>query len=311
MLEETLRFREQELEKKENLLRRMSVGADDTKKKLVQSEMKLRQLTQTTLKDMRLKFKDKLNEIEVLKEMVKSANKQAKAKDIDIQRLSNRIKRLEKMTELGKGIIQDAQSMEGGVIEEANEMNETESALDAGLYQTPLKGAAALGQGSSLGINMVGLGMGPRNDQLGLNPMNYNNVDEEVQMEMLQAQQQRPYQLKGSSIKSKVISNGAANFRNSKQKEIDEALELDRMLEQERRNMSNDIFQKKVDQKYDVYYNNLHGNGGNMKNNSTSIRGIFGSSQDDVASLRMGEQTGTKYYDGMLPNLNVSKRECI
>ena len=54
---------------------------------------------------MRLKFKDKLNEIEVLKEMVKSANKQAKAKDIDIQRLSNRIKRLEKMTELGKGII--------------------------------------------------------------------------------------------------------------------------------------------------------------------------------------------------------------
>ena len=61
------------------------------------------------------------------------------------------------------------------------------------------------------------------------------------------------------------------------------------MLEQERRNMSNDIFQKKVDQKYDVYYNNLHGNGGNMKNNSTSIRGIFGSSQDDVASLRMGE----------------------
>jgi hypothetical protein len=74
--------------------------------------------------------------------------------------------------------------MEGGVIEEANEMNETESALDAGLYQTPLKGVVALGQGSSLGTNMVGLGMGPRNDQLGLN---YNNVDEEVQMEMLQA----------------------------------------------------------------------------------------------------------------------------
>ena len=47
----------------------------------------------------------------------------------------------------------------------------------------------------------------------------------------------------------------------------------------------------------------------NMKNNSSSIRGIFGS-QDDGASLRMGEQTGTKYYDGMLPNLNVSKREC-
>lgn len=54
---------------------------------------------------MKVKLKDKLNEIEVLKEMVKSANKQAKAKDIDIQRLQKRIIRLEKMTELGKGII--------------------------------------------------------------------------------------------------------------------------------------------------------------------------------------------------------------
>lgn len=54
---------------------------------------------------MKVKLKDKLNEIEVLKEMVKSANKQAKAKDIDIQRLNKRIQRLEKMNELGKGII--------------------------------------------------------------------------------------------------------------------------------------------------------------------------------------------------------------
>ena len=225
MVEETLRFREQELEKKENLLRRMSAGADETKKKLVQSEMKLRQLTQTTLKDMRAKFKDKLNEIEVLKEMVKSANKQAKAKDIDIQRLTNRIKRLEKMTELGKGIIQDAVSMDGGAIEEANEINEDENT-----FQTPLKGGNLPPSGvpqPSLGV----LGVGPRNDQLGLNPLNYSNVDDEVQMEILQAQQQRPYQIKASNIKAKVINQGVANFRNSKQKEIEEALELDRMLE--------------------------------------------------------------------------------
>ena len=49
------------------------------------------------------------------------------------------------MTELGKGIIQDASSMDGGAIEEANEMNETESALDNGIYQTPLKGAGGMG----------------------------------------------------------------------------------------------------------------------------------------------------------------------
>lgn len=33
---------------------------------------------------MKLKMKDQANEIDVLKEMVKSATKQAKAKDIDI-----------------------------------------------------------------------------------------------------------------------------------------------------------------------------------------------------------------------------------
>lgn len=37
--------------------------------------MKIRQVTQTTLRDMKAKLKDKLDEIEVLKEMVKSANK--------------------------------------------------------------------------------------------------------------------------------------------------------------------------------------------------------------------------------------------
>jgi hypothetical protein len=36
------------------------------------------------MRDLKIKHKDKLNEIEVLKEMVKSANMQAKAKDIDI-----------------------------------------------------------------------------------------------------------------------------------------------------------------------------------------------------------------------------------
>lgn len=45
MLEETLRFKESDLEKKESLLRRMSSGADEAKKKLSQAEMKLRQIT--------------------------------------------------------------------------------------------------------------------------------------------------------------------------------------------------------------------------------------------------------------------------
>jgi hypothetical protein len=40
---------------------------------------------------MKNKMKEQQNEVEVLKEMVKSATKQAKAKDIDIQRLTKKI----------------------------------------------------------------------------------------------------------------------------------------------------------------------------------------------------------------------------
>ena len=60
------------------------------------AEVKLRQITQTTLKDLKAKLKDRNQEIEVLKEMVRSANRQAKSKDIDIARLSKKIQRLEK-----------------------------------------------------------------------------------------------------------------------------------------------------------------------------------------------------------------------
>lgn len=91
MLEETMKYKDSELEKKDSLLRRVTSGADDMKKRLTQAEMKLRQITQTTLRDLKVKLKDQSNEVDVLKEMVKSANKASKAKDIDIQRLSKKI----------------------------------------------------------------------------------------------------------------------------------------------------------------------------------------------------------------------------
>ena len=73
---------------------------------------------------MKGRIKEKNQEIEILKEMVKSSNKQAKAKDIDIQRLSQRIKRLEKLNEINKGMdmrmMQDG-NVGGGVIREENE----------------------------------------------------------------------------------------------------------------------------------------------------------------------------------------------
>lgn len=63
-----------EIEKAENAVRRATQASDEMKKKLMQAEVKIRQLTQATLKDLKAKLKDKNAEIEVLKEMVKSAN---------------------------------------------------------------------------------------------------------------------------------------------------------------------------------------------------------------------------------------------
>lgn len=78
----------------------MSDSTSELKKKLMQAEVKIRQLTQATVKDLKVKIKQKQNEIEVLKEMVKSSGNSLKAKDIDIQRLNKRIHRLEKLVEI-------------------------------------------------------------------------------------------------------------------------------------------------------------------------------------------------------------------
>lgn len=77
-------------------LRRTAQDGEDTRKKLLQAEVKIRQLTQATLKDLRMKIKEKDAEIEVLKEMVKSSNIQAKSTATDLQRLQKRLERVEK-----------------------------------------------------------------------------------------------------------------------------------------------------------------------------------------------------------------------
>ena len=51
---------------------------------------------------MKLKIKEKTNEIEVLKEMVKGSTNSLKAKDIDNQRMNKRIQRLEKLIEVNR-----------------------------------------------------------------------------------------------------------------------------------------------------------------------------------------------------------------
>jgi hypothetical protein len=99
-----------------------------------------------------------------------------------------------------------------------------------------------------------------------------------------------------------VIHNNK-NQRNSKQRELEEAMELDKMLELERRNQSMDVFEKKLDEKYDSYFQNI--NVPNFKNVSQGMKGIMGSGN----TYQQHEDSGV--YTGILPNLNVSKRECM
>lgn len=103
-VEETLKYKDAEIERQEAALRRANESGAETKKKLMQAEVKIRQLTQATVKDLKLRLKQKTDEIQVLKEMVKANSASMKAKDIDISRLNKRINRLEKLVEINKNL---------------------------------------------------------------------------------------------------------------------------------------------------------------------------------------------------------------
>ena len=101
-MEDSLRLKDGQIDQKDGTIRRLTDSEAATKKKLMQAEVKIRQLTQATIKDLKAKLKQKTNEIDVLKEMVKSSSNSLKAKDIDNQRLQKRVTRLEKMVEINK-----------------------------------------------------------------------------------------------------------------------------------------------------------------------------------------------------------------
>ena len=102
----------------------MTESAAETKKKLMQAEVKIRQLTQATVKDLKTKVKEKQNEINVLKEMIKSSSSSLKAKDIDLQRLTKRNQRLEKMVEINKNYDQGGRNSRQDAIQERDEILE-------------------------------------------------------------------------------------------------------------------------------------------------------------------------------------------
>ena len=86
-----MRIKQDELDKKDGVIRRMTESTNEVKKKLMQAEVKIRQLTQATIRDLKMKLKERVNECEVLKEMVKSTGNSLKAKDIDFVRLGKKV----------------------------------------------------------------------------------------------------------------------------------------------------------------------------------------------------------------------------
>lgn len=81
-------------------IRRSSESAAESKKKLLQAEVKIRQLTGATVKDLKMNVKQKQSEIDVLKEMIRASSSQLKTKDNDIANLSERVQILEKLVEI-------------------------------------------------------------------------------------------------------------------------------------------------------------------------------------------------------------------
>lgn len=203
-MEETLRIKEQDVEKQEAALRRANESNAETKKKLMQAEVKIRQLTQATVKDLKLRLKEKSREIDVLKEMVKSSSNSMKAKDIDISRLNKRINRLEKLVEINKNL-EGLTGQRGSRINDQVIPERDENLEDTNNYDN----------------------------------FNNNGLESQVNQELLQHQQ---YAQNTQSKPNRSFNPKGRG--NAQQREIEEALELDRILEEERRQQSMRVFQQ-------------------------------------------------------------------
>lgn len=103
-MEEQLRQKQNEMDNMEATLRRANESAADLKKKLLQAEVKNRQLTGATVKDLKMSVKQKQSEIDVLKEMVRATSNQLKSKDNDISNLHERVQILEKLVEINQNL---------------------------------------------------------------------------------------------------------------------------------------------------------------------------------------------------------------
>lgn len=97
------------------------------------------------------------------------------------------------------------------------------------------------------------------------------NLNEQVNQELMQHQMK-----KGQYGVNRMSNNGPLKNRgyNPQQREFEEAMELDRILEEERRQQSLQAFAAKTDKTYNDYISKLETP--NIKNASKGMMGIFG-----------------------------------
>ena len=75
--------------------KRLFEQGTDWKRKCLTLEQKVKVTSQITIKDLKKKTAEKIREVELMKELVKSSNKQLSSKDFDIKRYKIKIDKLE------------------------------------------------------------------------------------------------------------------------------------------------------------------------------------------------------------------------
>lgn len=181
--------------------------------------------------------------------MVKSTSGSLKAKDIDNQRLQKRVDRLEKMVEINKNYDGPGRNQRHEAIPEREEV--LEETQNFGIPDVTAMNHGGFGQ---------------------------NNLVQQVNQELLQHQiagskyKQSGYDSRAGS--SKPRGGALNNMTREQQREWEEAMELDRILEEERRQQSVQVFAQAAESKYDRYLQGL--DVPNIKNASSGMQGVFG-----------------------------------
>ena len=235
--EEETRGKDATIANLEGALHRLQLMNEDSRKKMLTAEIKIKNLTHATIKDFKTQLKERTAEVEVLKEMVKSSNNHAKAKDIDIIRLS---KKLERLTS------KRADSA----------MREDRASRLSGRYS-------------------------PKQQSL-----SHNGPIESIP-EINEAFEQTG----GDPYDNRYGFGAAAKMTKTRQQEWEEAIELDKILEAERRQTSLKKIKESQENNYKSYMDRVSQPG--MRNYSSGMSGVLGNGG-----------TGSQYYQSSsMPDL--------